>query len=48
MGRHGLLEVIELYTQSFAAFEVVSEGIERLRGFLWVFLREIDKIGAMR
>ena len=43
-----ILEVIESNTQGLAPLKVIDEGIICLCGFLWVFLRKIDKIRAMR
>ena len=43
-----LLEVVELYSQGLAAAEVVNESIVRLGVLVWILLREIDEVGAVR
>lgn len=46
-GREGLLEVVQLDAEGFAAVEVVEEGVVGLFRFVWVFLREVDEVGAV-
>lgn len=41
------LEVVEFDAEGFAAVEVVEEGGVGLLGFGWVFLREVDEVGAV-
>ncbi len=41
------MEVVELDAESFAAVEVVEEGVVGLSVLLWIFLREVHEIGAV-
>lgn len=45
-GGYGL-EVVEFDAEGFAAVEVVEEGGVALLGSGWVFLREVDEVGAV-
>lgn len=44
----GRLEVVEFDTESFAAVEILEEGVVRLLCFCGIFMREVYKVRAVR
>ena len=42
------MEIIQLNAEGFAAVEIIHKGIVGLGMLFWIFLREVDKVGAVR